>query len=225
MATLFVVGTPIGNLEDIGTRALNVLAEVDMVACEDTRTSKKLLSHYGIETKTISYHAKSDDRKIDDILGQIEEGNSVAYISDAGTPTISDPGSRLVSEAHNRSIPVITIPGPSAVVAALSISGLPASDYLFLGFLPHKKGRKTLMEEIAVTKRTIVFYESPHRFIKALEELSSVLDDTRLVIVARELTKLHEETVRGKAKDVLEHYQNTPDSVRGEVTILVSGAK
>src|SRR3989344_765243 len=186
MPTLYIVATPIGNLEDITLRALRVLKEVDLILCEDTRVTKRLLEKYEIKTPTMSYHAQSKLSKVEKIFALLEEGKNLALVSDAGTPTISDPGCLLVSQIRQHfmsrsnldieEVKIAPIPGPSAVLAALSISGFPSSEFLFLGFLPHKKGRETLFKEIAVSKRTVVFYESPHRIIKTLESLKHHLD-------------------------------------------------
>lgn len=224
--TLFVVGTPIGNMEDMTERAVRVLREADAVLCEDTRTTKKLLDRYGIKVPTISYHSKSSSGKHDAVLAMLEEGKNLALVSDAGTPAISDPGVMLVSQVYERfggNARVAAVPGPSALVSALSISGLPASEFTFLGFLPHKKGRQTLFREIADSSRTVAFYESPHRAMKTLGELAKLLDSSRTVAVARELTKIYEEVVRGSAAEVLERFASRPDAVRGEFTIIVGG--
>lgn len=224
MARLSVVATPIGNLEDITYRALRVLRECDLILCEDTRVTKKILGHYDIQTPTLSYHARSGEAKYDKIITLLSEGKHLSLVSDAGTPCISDPGARLVGEvrAHFGSdVTIEAIPGPCAVTAALSIAGMPASEYLFLGFLPHKKGRETLFKEIAATERTVAFYESPHRLEKALESLVSVLEPDRPVAVCRELTKVHESVVRGNAEEVRQHFTAHPDQVRGEIVVLV----
>ena len=226
MATVFVIATPIGNLEDITLRALRVLKEVDLILCEDTRVTKKLLQHYDIETQTHSYNAHASDQKHDKILQTLEVGNDVALVSDAGTPSVSDPGMKIVSMVYQTlpDVSVVTIPGASALIAAISIAGLPVSEFTFLGFLPHKKGRQTLFQEIADSKRTIVFYESVHRIEKTLDTLNEVLDETREIVVARELTKLHEELVRGSAKSIAEYFTAHPEKCRGEFVVLVSGA-
>jgi len=232
MATLYVVATPIGNLDDITLRALAVLKSVDLVLCEDTRVTKKLLNHYGIEVQTMSYHSHSGLAKLDKVVGLLEDGKNLALVSDAGTPTISDPGSVLVSNIKKElpHVQVVAIPGPSAVTAALSIAGVPASDFLFLGFLPHKKGRKTLFKEIADTDRTVVFYESPHRIIKTLESLNDHLGvqlpngGGRKVHLARELTKIHEEVLSGTPEKLLETLEVLPEKVRGEFVVIVEKA-
>lgn len=223
MQKFYVVGTPIGNLEDITYRAVRVLGEVDLIVCEDTRVTINLLNKYGIKKPTMSYHSQSKLAKLDKIIDMIAEGKTLALVSDAGTPTISDPGSVLVSKIRETfsDIEVIAIPGASALVSALSISGLPASEFLFLGFLPHKKGRETLFKEIAITERTVVFYESPHRIIKSLESLKKSVGDRR-VVIARELSKIYEQIVSGTADEVLKYFAENTDKVRGEFVVLVS---
>lgn len=224
MSKLYIVATPVGNLGDITFRAVEILKSVDLILCEDTRVTRKLLEHYSISKPTISYHSQSKLEKIEEIISLLREGKSLALVSDAGTPAISDPGSFLVSKVKEElsdAVSIIPIPGASAVVSALSASGFPASDFLFLGFLPHKKGRKTLFEEIKNSKRTVVFYESPHRFLKSLESLSLLLAPDRLVAVARELTKIHEEIKVGVAPELLNFYKNNPEKVRGEFVIIV----
>ncbi len=235
MPTLYIVATPIGNLEDITLRAIRILKEVDLILAEDTRVTKRLLSRYEIDTPTMSYHAQSKLSKVDKILSLLEEGKNLALVSDAGTPTISDPGSLLVTQirAHfmsrlnldnGVSVEIIPIPGPSAVLSALSVSGFPSSEFLFLGFLPHKKGRETLFKEIALAERTVVFYESPHRIKKALESLKKILAPTRRIMIAREITKMHEENVLGTPEEVIAHFTSHPDRARGEFVVVVEGA-
>tara|TARA_B100000745_G_scaffold49034_1_gene29350 strand:- start:3535 stop:4215 length:681 start_codon:yes stop_codon:yes gene_type:complete len=226
MATLYVVGTPIGNLDDITLRGLAILKSADLVLCEDTRVTKKLLDHYGIEVPTMSYHSQSGLAKLDKIIENLEEGKNVALVSDAGTPTISDPGSVLISTVKKTlpQVQVVSIPGPSAVTAALSIAGVPASDFLFLGFLPHKKGRETLFGEIKESKRTVVFYESPHRIIKTLTSLDEHMGE-RTVHLARELTKIHEEVLSGKPEKLLQTLETLPEKARGEFVVVVDPVK
>ena len=225
MSKFYVVGTPIGNLEDITLRAVRILSEVDLVLCEDTRVTKNLLNKYNIKTPTFSYPSDNlaTNTKVDKIVKLIEEGKTLALVSDAGTPTISDPGSILVSKIKEvfPEIEVIAIPGPSALVSALSISGLPASDFTFLGFLPHKKGRETLFKEIAESNRTVVFYESPHRILKALDSLQKFAPE-RKIVIARELTKVFEQIVSGLPVEVSKYFANNPDKVRGEFVVIVS---
>lgn len=219
----YIIGTPIGNLEDITYRAVKILNKVDLILCEDTRVTANLLNKYGIKKPTMSYHSQSKLSKTDKILEMIEGGKTLALVSDAGTPTISDPGSVLVSKIRESfaGIQIIAIPGPSALVSALSISGLPASEFLFLGFLPHKKGRETLFKEISAAKRTVVFYESPHRILKTLESLKKYVEN-RKVVIARELTKIYEEVVSGTADEVKKYFDKNKDKVRGEFVVMVS---
>jgi 16S rRNA (cytidine1402-2'-O)-methyltransferase len=227
MPTLTIIATPIGNLEDITLRALRVLKEVDLILCEDTRVTKKLLDRYDIAIPTMSYHAQSKLSKVEKIIGLLEEGKHLALVSDAGTPTISDPGCLLVSQvrAHfGDRITIESIPGPSAVLAALSLSGFPTSGFLFLGFLPHKKGRATAFREIATSSRAIVFYESVHRIEKALASLAEYLVPERRICVARELTKMHEEAIIGTPAEVIAHFSSHPDRLRGEFVVVVEGA-
>ncbi len=217
---LYIVATPIGNLEDITLRAIRTLKEVDYVAAEDTRHSKILLDKYEIKKPTISFHAWSDQRKLQEILQLLREGKNIALISDAGTPGISDPGYVLVKAAREEGIPVCPIPGPSAFLAALSASGLPTHQFLYLGFLPMKKGRQTLLESLKTEERTIVFYESPHRLLKTLGELAEKFGD-RPLCIAREITKFHEEFFRGTAKEAYEHFSKK--GIKGEF-VLILGA-
>jgi 16S rRNA (cytidine1402-2'-O)-methyltransferase len=223
---LSVVASPIGNLEDITLRAIRTLKEADIILCEDTRVTKKLLVRYEIDKPLLSYHAHAKISKVEKIFALLEDGKNLALVSDAGTPTISDPGSLLVAQVRERfgdGVAVVPIPGPSAAIAALSASGFPSSDFLFLGFLPHKKGRETLFREIASAKRTVVFYESPHRMEKTLASLAIHLEPERRVVVARELTKLHEEMVSGTIFDIVSHFQEHPERIRGEFVVIVSG--
>ena len=228
MPTLYIVATPIGNLEDITLRALRVLKEVDVILCEDTRTTQKLLQKYEITTPTLSYHSHSGLAKVEKIFELLEQGKNLALVSDAGTPTISDPGVLLVSQIKKKfggTVTIVPIPGPSAVIAALSASGLPSSDFLFLGFLPHKKGRETLFKEIASSKRTTVFYESPHRILKTLESLKKHLGDKRTIVIGRELTKIYEEMVTGTAEEILGYFEKNKDKVKGEFVVMVHPVK
>jgi len=225
MSNFYIVATPIGNLEDITLRALKVLKEADLILCEDTRVTKRLLDRHNIKTPTASYHAHSKTSKKDFILDLLEERKNLILVSDAGTPAISDPGVLIISqiiEKFKDEVKIIPIPGPSALISALSASGLPASEFLFLGFLPHKKGRETLFNEIALSKRTTVFYESPHRLMKTLESLNKYIKPDRKVVIARELTKIYEEFVRGNSKEVLEYFNKNNDKVRGEFVVIVS---
>lgn len=218
MATLFVVATPIGNLKDISLRAIETLKSVELIACEDTRVTKRLLDEYKIDTRTISYHQHSKVGKIEFIISKLNEGKDVALVSDAGTPGISDPGGLLVKAVQEQGIAVVTIPGPSAVIAALSISGLPTDKFNFLGFLPHKKGRETFIKNLIDVRVTTVFYESVHRIEKALAQMQELGLD-REIIVARELTKKFETVYRGTAAEILD--QLGDDVVKGEFVVIV----
>ncbi len=219
MSTLYVVGTPIGNLEDITLRALRVLKEADLILCEDTRVTRRLLDRYGIETKLRVYNEQKSGLDEEAVLALLEEGKNLALVTDAGMPGISDPGARLVRYLTQGSpayaglpcVKIVTIPGPSALTSALSIAGLPADQFLFLGFLPHKKGRETLFKEIVESKRLVVFYESPHRVEKTYNRLRELLGPERKILMARELTKIYEEIT-----DVL------PKTIKGEFVILVA---
>src|SRR3989344_1130114 len=223
MATLFVVATPIGNLDDITQRAVKMLKTVDLIACEDTRMSKRLLDHYQIKTRMTSYHQHSGVVVTDKIIEILKQGNDVALITDAGTPGISDPGGKLVAAAIEAGITVSPIPGASGITALLSASGLPTDSFVFYGFIPHKKRRQTTFQEIAAENKTVVFYESPHRIGKTLSSLKEVLADDRIVVVGRELTKIHEEIVRGPISEV---YQQLADrQPRGEYVIAVGPKK
>ncbi len=223
--TLSVVATPIGNLADITLRALDTLRQADVIACEDTRVSSKLLARYEIQKPLVIFHAQSNKSATTRILSMLAEGKHVALVTDAGTPGISDPGSALVREVRDRlkgEVRIEALPGPSAVAAALSIAGVPTDEFTFLGFLPHKKGRQTLFKEICASERTIVFYESPHRIEKALASLAEGLPQDRRVIVLRELTKIHESVVEGSAEEVAAHFSANPGQVRGEFVIIVA---
>jgi 16S rRNA (cytidine1402-2'-O)-methyltransferase len=222
--TLSVVGTPIGNLGDITLRALDTLKQADAIACEDTRVTAKLLARYDIKKPLLSYHAQSGRTAAERILAALGEGKRVALVTDAGTPGISDPGLELVAMARDRlgdEVRVEAIPGPSALAAAVSIAGLPAASFRFLGFLPHKKGRQTAFKEIAASEEAIVFYESPHRILKALESLAAAAPGRRIA-VCRELTKFHESVVRGTAEEALAHFKDHEDQVRGEFVVVVA---
>jgi 16S rRNA (cytidine1402-2'-O)-methyltransferase len=228
MATLYLVGTPIGNLEDVTLRALRILKEVDLILCEDTRVTSRLLSKYEIETPKMSYHAQSKLSKVDKIIELLEAGKSLALVSDAGTPCISDPGVLLVAQVREHfgeTVSIIPIPGPSAIITALSAAGISVAEFTFLGFLPHKKGRETLFKEIAASSRVMAFYESTHRIEKALESLEKFCGKERQVIIGRELTKIYEEFVRGTTVEVRAHFAQNPDRVRGEFVVIIEGVK
>ncbi len=223
--TLSVVATPIGNLGDITLRALETLRSADAIACEDTRVTAKLLTRYDISKPLLVYHSQSGKMATTRVLTMLGEGKHIALVTDAGTPGISDPGTMLVAEVRERlggEVRIESIPGPAAVTAALAIAGVPTHEFTFLGFLPHKKGRQTLMKEIAAMQRTVVFYESPHRLEKALAELMVVLPDTRKVTVMRELTKLFESAISGSAEEVSTYFKDHQKEVRGEIVIIVS---
>jgi 16S rRNA (cytidine1402-2'-O)-methyltransferase len=223
IGTLYIVATPIGNLEDITFRAIRILKEVDTILCEDTRTTRVLLNRYDIHTKTMSYNAHATDNKESVIIKMLSEGKNLALVSDAGTPCISDPGVMLVANVKKEfgtDIKVVPIPGPSALVTALSASGVSSAEFVFLGFLPHKKGRETLFKEIANSKRVIVFYESTHRIIKTLTSLVEHAPTFKIVI-GRELTKQFEEFVQGTPEEVLAYFTNNNDKQRGEFVVIV----
>jgi 16S rRNA (cytidine1402-2'-O)-methyltransferase len=221
-SALYLVATPIGNLEDITLRALRVLKEVDLIACEDTRQTQKLLAHYGIKTRTVSYHEHNEMTKAAELIVDLESGAKIAMVTDAGMPGISDPGFRLIALAIRHHVPVVPIPGASAFLAALVASGLPTDSFRFSGFLPSKAGqRRKLLESVKASPRTQVFYEAPHRVVESLEDVVDVLGADRHVVVAREVTKLHEEFLRGRAADVLEQLKKRGE-VKGEITLLIA---
>lgn len=221
MGSLYIVATPIGNLSDITFRAIEILKSVDFIACEDTRVTRKLIDHYDIDTRLISYHQHSKLTKIDYIIELLKSGKNIALVSDAGTPAISDPGGKLVEQAYQAGILVIPIPGPSAVTTLLSASGLPSDRFEFLGFVPHKKGREKLFNKISESKKTIVLYESVHRIMKTLKSLDETLSEDRIIAVGRELTKYYEEIKRGTAQEIFEYFENNPKNVRGEFVVVV----
>jgi len=222
---LYLVGTPIGNLEDITLRALRILKEADIIACEDTRQTQKLLHHYAIKTKTVSYHEHNEMTRAAELVLDLERGARVALVTDAGMPGISDPGFRLISLAIRHHVSVVPIPGASAFLLALVASGLPPDSFRFSGFLPAKSGqRRQLLESIRESPRTQVFYEAPHRIIEALDDVIATLGPDRHVVVAREVTKLHEEFLRGRASEVLTQLKSR-DTIRGEITLLLGRAE
>jgi len=221
--TLYVVATPIGNLEDVTTRALRILREVDVIACEDTRHTRLLLQRYGITTPLVSYHEHNEQTRAQELLRRLQEGTSVALVSDAGTPVLSDPGFTLVRQAVAAGVPVVPAPGASAITAALSVAGLPTDRFVFLGFLPRKAGeRRRALLDIARIPWTLVMFEAPHRVVHTLRDLRAVLGD-RQVAVMRELTKKFEETVRGALSEVTDRMAQAPP--RGELTLVVAGAQ
>ena len=219
VGTLYLVATPIGNLEDITLRALRVLREADLIACEDTRHTHKLLAHYEIAKRMVSYHEHNERERAAELVSLLEKGASVALVSDAGTPVISDPGHRLVTACIERGIPVVPVPGPSAAVAALGAAGLASDEFLFLGFLPARSGeRRRALEGLRAEARTMVFYEAPHRLADTLADAAEVLG-ARPAVVARELTKVHEEFARGTLAELAARYREKPP--RGEITLLI----
>ncbi|HMB90923.1 MAG TPA: 16S rRNA (cytidine(1402)-2'-O)-methyltransferase [Rhodothermales bacterium] len=220
---LYLVPTPIGNLEDITLRALRVLREVNLIACEDTRTSGVLLAHYDINTPKTSYHDHNETRKAPQLIERMQAGQDVALISDAGSPGISVPGFYLVRECVRHDIPVEALPGATAFVPALTASGLPCDRFVFEGFLPAKKGRQTKLNALADEPRTMVFYESPHRLIKALTQFEDVFGPEREAAVAREVSKKFEEVRRGSLRDLRTHYE-AQSKVRGEIVVVIAGA-
>jgi 16S rRNA (cytidine1402-2'-O)-methyltransferase len=223
--SLYLVATPIGNLEDITLRALRVLKEVDLIACEDTRQTLKLLSHYGIKTRLVSYHEHNEMTKASELVVDLEGGAKIALVTDAGMPGISDPGFRLIALAIRHHVPVVPIPGASAFLAALVASGLPTDSFRFSGFLPAKSGqRRKLLESVRESPRTQVFYEAPHRLLETLADVAEILGEDRHVVVAREVTKIHEEFLRGRAGEILGQLKARGD-VKGEITLLIAKAE
>lgn len=223
MSKLYVVPTPIGNLDDMTFRAINVLKTVDVILAEDTRTSGKLLKHFEITTTMQSHHMHNEHKTAASIIAKLQSGVTHALISDAGTPAISDPGFLLTRECIANNIPVECLPGATAFVPALVNSGLPNDKFVFEGFLPVKKGRQTRLKILAEESRTMIFYESPHKLLKTLNHFSDYFGSTREVSVSRELTKLYEETIRGTVTEVIAHFENKPP--KGEIVIIVSGNK
>ena len=220
MSKLFIVPTPIGNLGDITFRAIETLKSVNLILAEDTRTSLKLLKHYKINSKIESYHMHNEHKKADSIINKITEGNTIALISDAGTPSISDPGFLLVRECIKNNIEIECLPGATALITALVISGLPSDKFLFEGFLPAKKGRTKRLKELSNEKKTIIFYESPHRILKTLKDFSNYFSPEKQVSVSREITKIYENTFRGTIDESIEHFEkNKP---KGEFVIVLS---
>ncbi len=221
---LYLVATPIGNLEDITLRALRVLKQADLIACEDTRQTQKLLNHFGIEKPTISYHEHNEGGRAAELIERLAQGARIAMVSDAGTPGISDPGFRLIALAVERQLEVVPIPGPAALIAALVPSGFPLHPFSFRGFLPPKSGaRRRALDEIRESKQTEIFYEAPHRIREALEDVVATLGAERRVVVARELTKIHEEFLRGTATEILA-IANARGELKGEIVLLIGPA-
>ncbi|MFA5420541.1 MAG: 16S rRNA (cytidine(1402)-2'-O)-methyltransferase [Patescibacteria group bacterium] len=220
--SLYIVATPIGNLEDITLRALRILKEVDFILTEDTRVSSKLLNHYGIKNKLISFHHHSNDKKFEEVLSLLRSGNSIALISDAGTPAISDPGGLLVQRVREElpDVFIEPIPGPSSLTAAISVSGIKIDKFIFFGFLPHKKGRKKFLDEIKIAKYPVVLFESKHRIIKLLEELVVISPDKK-VMIFRELSKLHYTFYDDLASNILKNIEDNNESTKGEFTLII----
>lgn len=222
-ASLYLVPTPIGNLGDITLRALETLKSVDTILAEDTRTTGYLLKHFQIQKPLQSFHIFNEHKTLEGLIKRFKSGEVMALVSDAGTPGISDPGFLLVRECLKNNIEIDCLPGPSALLPALIKSGFPTDRFVFEGFLPHKKGRQTLLIKLAEEERTIILYESPHRLVKTLEQIAEFFGNERLVSVSRELTKLHEETFTGKVNDVLAHFQQK--EVKGEIVIVIDGKR
>lgn len=223
MSKLYIIPTPIGNLKDITIRAIETLKEVDEILCEDTRTSGRLLKHYEIDKPLRAYHLNNEHKIKDRVIERLKLGTVMALITDAGTPAISDPGYLLIRECVKENIEIEVLPGAAAFVTALVASGLPCEKFVYEGFLPHKKGRQTRFEAMAVEPRTIVFYESPHRLLKTLNSLVEFCGEEREISVSRELTKMYEETIRGTVGEALAHF--TKNAPRGEFVICLQGAK
>jgi 16S rRNA (cytidine1402-2'-O)-methyltransferase len=220
--TLFVISTPIGHMEDITFRAIRILAEVDLIAAEDTRHTRKLLAHYEISTPLVSYHDHNKEERTPQLLAKLKAGTSIALVTDAGTPSISDPGHYIVREAIRQALPIVPIPGTSAVTAALSVSGLPTDSFVFVGFVPKRAAkRKQLLAELGQEPRTLVFYESPKRLVRLIKEILEVMGD-RESVIARELTKIHEEILRGKLSHLASQLAER-SCLKGECTLLVGG--
>ncbi len=220
-STLYVVPTPIGNFADITHRSIHLLSQVELILCEDTRVSQKLLKHYNIDTPTKSYHMHNEHRTVDRIVEQLQQGMSMALISDAGTPAISDPGFLLVRACLQSGVNVTSLPGPTAFVPALVQSGFPTDRFVFEGFLPHKKGRKSRLSQLAEETKTIVLYESPHRILKTLAQCAQVMGPDRQASISRELTKAFEETVRGTLEELEAHF--TTHTPKGEFVLVIQG--
>jgi 16S rRNA (cytidine1402-2'-O)-methyltransferase len=222
MGKLFVVPTPVGNLEDITLRALRILQEVDSILAEDTRVTKKLLNHYHINKPVLPYHQYNEHQRLEDYRMLIQRQNSVALVSDAGTPAISDPGFLLIRICIENNIAIECLPGATAFVPALVNSGFPSDRFYFYGFLPHKKGRKTIIDTLSQMEETIILYESPFRLVKTLEQLREAMGENREVCVCRELTKIYEETVRGNMRSVLTCF-SSKSTIKGEIVIIIQG--
>ncbi len=221
---LYIVPTPIGNLKDMTFRAIEILKDVDLILAEDTRTSGKLLKHFEIDTPQRSFHKFNEHKVVDNLIAQMKSGQNFALISDAGTPAISDPGYLIVHKSIENNIPVETLPGATAFVPALVNSGLPAERFVFEGFLPVKKGRKTRLESLQEEPRTMIFYESPHKLLKTLKDFSLYFGTDRQVSISREISKMYEETLRGDLSEVIKKLEEKP-SIKGEFVIVLAGKK
>ncbi len=219
MSKLYLVPTPIGNLEDITLRAIRILKEVDLILCEDTRKTSILLKHYQITNRIKSHHQFNEHKTLNQVISDLKSGQNIALVTDAGTPSISDPGFLIVRECIAHQIPVECLPGPVALIPAIVSSGFPTDSFCFEGFLPHKKGRQIRLKKLSEEKRTIVLYESSHRFLKTLGQLSGYLGPARKISVSRELTKIHEETRRGSISELIEYYEVNP--AKGEIVIII----
>ena len=218
---LYIIPTPIGNLEDITLRAIKILKEVDVILAEDTRQTSKLLKHYEISKKLVAHHQHNEHKTLERIVDSLKSGETMALVSDAGTPAISDPGFLLVRECIKNDIDIECLPGATAFVPALVNSGFPCDKFIFEGFLPHKKGRQTRLKLLTEETRTIIFYESPHRLLKTLKQFAEYFGEGRLVSVSRELTKIHEENIRGTVLELINYYEN--NTLKGEIVIIVNG--
>lgn len=219
--TLYIVSTPIGNLEDISIRAINVLSGVDLIAAEDTRTSKILLDHYNIKKPVISYFSYNEDRRIPELIAKLKRGTSIALVSEAGTPGISDPANKIIRAAIDGHVRLVVIPGATAFLSALIVSGMNVDRFVFEGFIPIKKGRTSLLKKLSKEKHTIIFYESPHRLLRTLEDIKNIFGD-RKISISREITKKFEETFRGKISTAINHF--TKHNIRGEFVLILEGA-
>ncbi|PID52082.1 MAG: 16S rRNA (cytidine(1402)-2'-O)-methyltransferase [Candidatus Moraniibacteriota bacterium] len=216
---LYVVATPIGNLADMTFRAVDTLLSVDLIACEDTRVTRKLLAHYDINTHVITYHQHTNNSKLQRIIEEIRAGKNIAIVTDAGTPGMSDPGNKLVAEAITHEIEIVPIPGTSAVSTLISVAGIDMQKFTFMAYPPHKKGRKTFFEKVCASEVPIIYYESVHRILKNLSMLSE-MDKNIKIIVGKELTKIHEQIIRGSVDEILKYFEENPDKVRGEFVII-----
>lgn len=219
---LYLVPTPIGNLEDITYRAVSVLGKVDVILAEDTRTSKRLMDRYEITTRLESFHAHNEHKKLESIIDRLVRGEDMALVSDAGTPGISDPGFLLVREAIKNDVPLTCLPGPTALIPAVVASGLPCDKFHYEGFLPQKKGKQTRLEYLLSLPQPFIFYESPHRIVKTLKKIQSMTDLDRLVSVSREISKIHEENIRGSLSEVITDLESRP-SIKGEIVVVMDG--